>query len=185
MRLLFIFAFVFGLSWPASAAHYIIDLMQPGGVPGTQSNDAFQAGCYCDGPGFRSAFYLLSAGDTVDFGRIEVSPVWAYNHYGYPPSLIQFGIGWSYRFEEPANWVPFAGFVDPDNYSPLSVTLQFTVPSNSDGVQVSWFGSYEYFAPQVAAVPEPSIWAMMILGFFGVGLVTYRRRNRPLSLNAA
>jgi hypothetical protein len=32
------------------------------------------------------------------------------------------------------------------------------------------------------AVPEPSTWAMMILGFVGVGFLTYRRRN---SANAA
>ena len=30
----------------------------------------------------------------------------------------------------------------------------------------------------VAAVPEPSTWAMMILGFFGVGFMAYRRRNQ-------
>jgi hypothetical protein len=29
----------------------------------------------------------------------------------------------------------------------------------------------------VAAVPEPSTWAMMILGFAGVGYMTYRRRK--------
>lgn len=29
----------------------------------------------------------------------------------------------------------------------------------------------------VAAVPEPSTWAMMILGFVGVGIMTYRRRK--------
>jgi hypothetical protein len=29
-----------------------------------------------------------------------------------------------------------------------------------------------------AAVPEPSIWVMMILGFFGIGFTAYRRRNR-------
>ena len=28
----------------------------------------------------------------------------------------------------------------------------------------------------VAAVPEPSTWAMMILGFMGVGFMAYRRR---------
>ncbi|QHO76640.1 hypothetical protein ACH79_32435 [Bradyrhizobium sp. CCBAU 051011] len=28
------------------------------------------------------------------------------------------------------------------------------------------------------AVPEPSTWAMMILGFFGVGFLAYRRRNQ-------
>jgi PEP-CTERM motif len=26
-------------------------------------------------------------------------------------------------------------------------------------------------------VPEPSTWAMMILGFFGVGFMAYRRKN--------
>jgi hypothetical protein len=33
------------------------------------------------------------------------------------------------------------------------------------------------FQATVSAVPEPSTWAMMILGFFGVGIVAYRRRN--------
>jgi hypothetical protein len=33
------------------------------------------------------------------------------------------------------------------------------------------------FIPQVGAVPEPSTWAMMILGFAGVGFMAYRRRN--------
>jgi hypothetical protein len=35
-----------------------------------------------------------------------------------------------------------------------------------------------------AAVPEPSTWAMMILGFFGLGFVAYRRKN-PTAFNAA
>jgi hypothetical protein len=29
----------------------------------------------------------------------------------------------------------------------------------------------------IGAVPEPSTWAMMILGFAGVGFMTYRRRR--------
>ncbi|MGY3346656.1 hypothetical protein ACVWXP_003827 [Bradyrhizobium sp. USDA 4463] len=35
----------------------------------------------------------------------------------------------------------------------------------------------EQFVFTVAAVPEPSTWAMMILGFAGVGFFAYRRRN--------
>jgi hypothetical protein len=31
--------------------------------------------------------------------------------------------------------------------------------------------------PITSAVPEPSTWAMMILGFFGVGFMAYRRRS--------
>src|SRR3954453_9406877 len=32
--------------------------------------------------------------------------------------------------------------------------------------------------PPVAAVPEPSTWAMMIMGFAGIGFMAYRRRNQ-------
>jgi hypothetical protein len=32
----------------------------------------------------------------------------------------------------------------------------------------------------VSAVPEPSTWAMMILGFVGVGAMTYRRRKNAM-----
>jgi hypothetical protein len=35
------------------------------------------------------------------------------------------------------------------------------------------------------AVPEPSTWAMMILGFAGVGFMAYRRRNQAAALSAA
>lgn len=35
----------------------------------------------------------------------------------------------------------------------------------------------EQFVFTVTAVPEPSTWAMMILGFAGVGFLAYRRRN--------
>lgn len=37
----------------------------------------------------------------------------------------------------------------------------------------------------IAAVPEPSTWAMMILGFAGVGFMAYRRRNQGVALSAA
>jgi hypothetical protein len=32
----------------------------------------------------------------------------------------------------------------------------------------------------VAGVPEPSTWAMMILGFLGIGFIAHRRKSRPL-----
>ena len=38
------------------------------------------------------------------------------------------------------------------------------------------------YSPLVAAVPEPSTWAMMILGFMGVGFMAYRRRNQTARL---
>jgi hypothetical protein len=35
----------------------------------------------------------------------------------------------------------------------------------------------ETIAPSISAVPEPSTWAMMMLGFTGVGFMAYRRRH--------
>jgi len=45
-------------------------------------------------------------------------------------------------------------------------------------------GEISQFTAPVAAVPEPSTWAMMILGFCGLGFLAYRRKNST-TLNAA
>ena len=52
---------------------------------------------------------------------------------------------------------------------------------------VSWTATTD--TPQfaninVSAVPEPSTWAMMILGFAGLGFMAYRRKSKP-ALSAA
>jgi hypothetical protein len=36
----------------------------------------------------------------------------------------------------------------------------------------------------VAGVPEPSTWAMMILGFAGIGFMAYRRKSKPALMAA-
>ncbi|MES2193629.1 MAG: hypothetical protein V4517_04375 [Pseudomonadota bacterium] len=40
-------------------------------------------------------------------------------------------------------------------------------------------------AVSITAVPERSTWAMMILGFAGVGLMAYRRRNSQVAFRLA
>jgi hypothetical protein len=47
------------------------------------------------------------------------------------------------------------------------------VPDNTGSLLINVDGST--VAP---AVPEPSTWAMMILGFFGIGFTAYRRRSQ-------
>jgi hypothetical protein len=37
--------------------------------------------------------------------------------------------------------------------------------------------AFEFDNVSIAAVPEPSTWAMMVLGFLGVGFVAYRRKS--------
>jgi hypothetical protein len=41
------------------------------------------------------------------------------------------------------------------------------------------YGDTTQFGFSVAAVPEPSTWAMMILGFMGVGFMAYRQKSKP------
>jgi hypothetical protein len=51
-------------------------------------------------------------------------------------------------------------------------------------VPVGYAGALSVNQGVVAAVPEPSTWAVMILGFIGVGFMAYRRKKK-LALNAA
>ena len=65
-----------------------------------------------------------------------------------------------------------------------------------DAAQTSFWADDEHLAAsaqliegnyliQVAeAVPEPSTWAMMILGFAGVGFMAYRRKSKPVLMPA-
>jgi WD40 repeat protein len=43
-------------------------------------------------------------------------------------------------------------------------------------------GCMAVFVDNVSVVPEPSTWAMMILGFAGVGFMAYRRKNNSFRL---
>ena len=45
-------------------------------------------------------------------------------------------------------------------------------------------GNYLY-SVAVGAVPEPSTWAMTILGFCGLGFMAYRRRQHGTALSVA
>lgn len=71
-----------------------------------------------------------------------------------------------------------AGFDSATNHTIIDPV--FTVP---DGYQIQFSEGVGNSA--VPPVPEPSTWAMMILGFFGVGYMTYRRRNQNSALRVA
>ena len=61
---------------------------------------------------------------------------------------------------------------------PSSVSLN-TKPNNFNNTSsISENGNVEIAQAAVAAVPEPSTWAMMILGFLGIGFLARRRRNQ-------
>ena len=77
------------------------------------------------------------------------------------------------------------GFLTFDTVNTLDDGI-FSVVEISNGAAttgtLSTAGAITSFRTEtVAAVPEPSTWAMMILGFAGVGFMAYRRRNQAIS----
>ena len=62
-----------------------------------------------------------------------------------------------------------------DTGSAIPTLLHFGV---NDAIFSDNTGAFTIVVTQLAAaVPEPSTWAMMILGFAGVGFMAYRRRK--------
>ena len=53
---------------------------------------------------------------------------------------------------------------------PYSLTEQYTLHSNSVGSALSTIN--------ISAIPEASTWAMMMLGFIGVGFIAFRRKGQ-------
>jgi hypothetical protein len=66
---------------------------------------------------------------------------------------------------------PFTAFNIFDNGNPSGILST----SASNDVNTEFNGTYSI--TEVAAVPEPSTWAMMILGFCGLGFMASRRRG--------
>jgi len=63
--------------------------------------------------------------------------------------------------------------LDPNNSTAFVTQVTFTANGPFTGTMTA-----------ITAVPEPSTWAMLILGFGGLGFISYRRRSKP-SLMAA
>ena len=64
-------------------------------------------------------------------------------------------------------------------YADFGNTAKFTFDPLPAGVSyTSASGDF------LTAVPEPSTWAMMVLGFAGVGFIAYRRKSKPALLAA-
>jgi len=66
-------------------------------------------------------------------------------------------------------------------YSPNSGgapnTSYFYTPTNPDGLPAEGVVGSVTVTPVTPSVPEPSTWAMMLLGFTGLGYAAYRRRT--------
>src|SRR3982074_2673797 len=101
-----------------------------------------------------------------------------------------------YQSNDNKLFVPAApGFLDFAGFSYVSNAVDYNVYFSASGSFCGSPGCYgsstnpdgpdTTITFSVTAVPEPSTWAMMILGFAGIGFMAYRRRNNTAMLRVA
>ena len=121
---------------------------------------------------------------TVD-GTVQLANV-SGNPISYPDPGNS---GWIFRNGQAVQFTPDqqAAQVAAGIWSVGNGTLTFDINDNGllgDAFALSWAMTCgnDVIQGQINAVPEPSTWAMMILGFAGVGFTAYRRRNHRAAL---
>jgi hypothetical protein len=170
----------------ARAAVYTVNLnnVAPSGGVG--------APCYCgSGPEYT---FSGNPGDQFNFGSVTIN--WNQAPYHGDPSLYNQDWPWpgynafiqsqllvSYDLSVPLQnddydynfaLCPIGG---PCTLSPTVYSLSFTLGS-SGTIEFGWETAYTYTPPVLTAdVPEPSTWAMMILGFIGIAFASYRKSH--------
>jgi PEP-CTERM motif len=108
-------------------------------------------------------------------------------------NLSSFGLADVYNTGA-AGAIPFA-YVDGSGTHSSTLTLDNAIGLQTFNLDLSGITSFSltqdapYFqidnvAYNVSAVPEPSTWAMTILGFAGVGFMAYRRKSKPALMGA-
>jgi len=85
---------------------------------------------------------------------------------------------------------------DPGPYDPPTVVGDFTIPADATGLTISGtFGNSIIDSTAgvnvclgsgscagTSTIPEASTWAMMLLGFAGLGFVSYRKTRKAISI---
>jgi hypothetical protein len=101
-----------------------------------------------------------------------------------PYSLFLWnGTDWVFNTTLAANTVFNFGALGVDRFEVLGIDPSLGLDPNNPVAFVTaltFVGTGEFtgtMTPVVTAVPEASTWAMMILGFTGIGFMTYRRRK--------
>ncbi|MBN8991649.1 MAG: hypothetical protein J0H42_25710 [Rhizobiales bacterium] len=129
------------------------------------------------GPDLNDAFYLFNpqnpAVHATDYYQLTfgTSPLLPFNPAQDAFLFIPGGVVPAYNSSHVYSF-------DLDTGSVVPTQLHFGV---SDGNFTDNSGA---FTITVTAVPELSTWAMLILGFAGVGFMTYHRRNQVAALAA-
>jgi hypothetical protein len=110
----------------------------------------------------------------------QVDFFWKAGGSGDPNAFLTLAVGGSsVTLLEGATQTSFA----EDSFT-FTGTGSDTLSISGQTTPSEWFVDDVSLSAVTSAVPEPSIWAMMILGFMGVGFMAYRRKSKPLLMAA-
>jgi hypothetical protein len=134
-----------------------------------------------------SPVYSFAAGDVVDFGAATVQSLQTPaprdfncvmgNGCFYIAPTIQIFLGGTLAT---FNSLPISTYVCAINCT--ETASEPLVVSFGDGggeVQFGFVGSLQISSPFASAVPEPSTWAMLLIGFAGIGFASSHRKSKP------
>jgi hypothetical protein len=144
---------------------------------------------------FVSPVYHFNPGDSLDFGTATLFPDPPDGRQpcgamclGIMPTFTPFVLSGGIGGFSPADDIGpfndflfgvFPGFVQcaPNNgpCPTTTVDLQFTLGPTEDGIQLVFQAGNLVIAPPV---PEPSTWALLLIGFAGIGFAVHRRSRR-------
>jgi PEP-CTERM motif len=79
--------------------------------------------------------------------------------------------------------ITYAGVASSGDALQMTSDFVYTIFSKTGTVQE--IGNFSAKLEVASAVPEPSTWAMMILGFCGLGFMAYRRKQSGFALRLA
>jgi len=139
--------------------------------------------CYCQ-PGHATGFFEVHSGDVVDFGTLTIHETFLGGHNGSGNPLNDYALFpllYNTDIAHPITYFNTLPNFFTNGPTGAEATYDLTFGFGADAyIQFAWMGPYDYTPPSISSpVPEPSTWAMMILGFAGVGFLGYRR----LSIN--
>ena len=172
----------------ADASTYNIDLTVGGNHADSGPFFQFAGPCYCySSSAFLSSVYTVMPGDHMNFGSVSISAFAGgptpdnyqyYDMYGFTPYWVQGLPTVSFNPDPYGFSYSFSSYPPLDSPSTIFADLIYDVPDGAHRVQVGWVGDYSYAAPAVPPVPEPSTWAMLLIGFAGTGYAAYRRKRK-------
>ena len=169
------------------AQHFLINNLYGGGTLANFYNATLVSDLNADGV----KYILADIASLVQ--TVEANPT----AYGFTAATVMPGVPGSTTGSAcvaglgASGWGQFCGNTTTPN-------PQFAHLRSADSEQTSFFSddqhfsaagqsieaNYEFSLLETQAVPEPSTWAMMMLGFLGLGFLAHRRKNQT-ALNAA